>query len=84
MIKMKKILLPIFFKLSRFIYWFIPIEFRTNHDLTDTIVDDAKKRSFEIFKKELEKSALFNDYEKIRKYSIETALLNDKNLEKII
>lgn len=80
--KLKKILFLFLKKISRIIYWIIPIELKPNLDLTDKIVDYTKNKSFEVFKEDLKKSVLFNDYEKIRKYSIETALQNDQNLEK--
>ena len=82
--KLKKILFLFLKKISRIIYWIIPIELKPNLDLTDKIADYTKNKSFEVFKEDLKKSVLFNDYEKIRKYSIETAFRTIKIWKRII
>jgi len=82
---MKKIIKFILVKISRIIYWIIPLEFKkypigtpnTRIPLLNLLDEDKTKTSYEFFKKSFKSAVLFHDAELIRKYAIETSLIND-------
>ncbi len=78
---LKKILISI----SRIIYWCTPREFREERSkkkLQNIIEKKLAEDTFEKFKEHFKNSVLFyNNTKEIRKYAIETSLLNDKNNE---
>ena len=69
--------------ISRGIWKLIPNEFKikTVADLDAKIKNNLIEETFINFKDEIKKSILFYDTWKIRDYSIQTSLLNDKNKE---
>jgi hypothetical protein len=80
---LKKVLILILEKISRFIYKIIPIEFKSNkqNDLSELVYNYSLNEVFDNFKVHFKKSVLFNNSLTIRKYAINNALLNDKNSE---
>ena len=73
-------------KLSRVIFWLIPIEFKKNKlqdeiesQLKKKIVNNLAEETFNTFKEDFKKSVLFYDYKETREYAIKTSLLNDNS-----
>lgn len=80
--KLKKILI----KLSRVIFWLIPVEFKKNKfqdevesQLKKRIINNLTEETFNSFKYDFKKSVLFYDYKETREYAVKTSLLNDSN-----
>ena len=73
----------ILIKISRIIYWIIPVEFRVEpkDKLEKKLNDNLIEETFQHFKEDFKKSVIFNDTWKTREYAIKNSLLNDKNLE---
>lgn len=80
---LKKILILVAEKISRFIYKVIPVEFKRQkkNDLSEVVFNYGLNETFNNFKTHFKKSVLFDNGQAIRKYAINNSLLNDKNLE---
>ena len=71
-------------KISRIIYWLVPVEFKPTkkyNKLELILKDNLAKETFEIFGENFKKSVFFTSTWKIREYAIQTALLNDTSQE---
>ena len=76
---MKKILLKIFYLISRIIYSVTPKEFYKNKNkltLKAKIIEDLTEETYKYFKDYFKKSLLFESTPQIRKYAIEASLRN--------
>jgi len=80
---MKIIIKFILKKISRVIFWIIPGELKTNHSsrLISKLNDNLTNETFIHFEEHFNKSVLINDGWQIKKYAIQSSLLNDKNKE---
>jgi hypothetical protein len=70
-------------KLSRIIYWIIPIEFKDDSKLKlyVKLKNNLIEETFQNFQEYIKKSVLFYSSDQLRRYGISTSLLNDKNKE---
>ena len=73
-------------KLSRVIFWLIPVEFKKNKfqdevesQLKKRIINNLAEETFNSFKYDFKKSVLFYNYKETREYAVKTSLLNDIN-----
>lgn len=81
----------VLYKISRLIYyiyrffWLItPNEFKREKKIPKLklkLENELVEETYNYFKKHFEKSLIFNDLKTIRKYAIESSILNDKNKE---
>tara|TARA_B100000242_G_scaffold184033_1_gene132221 strand:+ start:4639 stop:5361 length:723 start_codon:yes stop_codon:yes gene_type:complete len=73
-------------KLSRVIFWLIPVEFKKNKlqdevesQLKKKIINNLAEETFNNFKDDFKKSVLLYNYKETREYAVKTSLLNDIN-----
>ena len=81
---MKKLLKKILIKFSRILYFIIPHEFKLKNlksKLEVKLEEDLLEETYTKFRDHLKKSVLFRNVWDIRKYAVETSLLNDKEKE---
>jgi len=76
---MKKILKEVFLNYYRIKNYLTPSEFLRKTKLEIKIEEDLAEQTLKNFKEHFKNSLLFRDKWEIRKYAIETALLNDLN-----
>ena len=80
---MKNIIKLFLKKISRIIYYLIPNEIKHETKLTYRLDKELINETYDYFKNHFENSIIFRDSsrKKIRKYAIESSLLNDQNKE---
>ena len=81
---MKKIIKFILIKISRVIYWILPLELRNQKWkslIQKKLDEELGNETFGHFKEQFKKSILFDNRRKLQEYAIKTSLLNDKNKE---